>query len=202
MCDGRVDSDRASRSASSRHCTYPFYSSSAGFFSKASHHPGLSAPLQPRFGSLPLLSFPKVKIAVEREEICECDGHTVHKRSQWRLTADWLAPRESDCSRMHSKVFSDWLPSYIKATRPVLEIFKMAGYFPDRPRIVLRTARVNVVPVSNKQLSLSSHSCSTGYLASETDILIYNWCCAFANEFPSRLKTSTCANRVPSLRRQ
>ena len=55
---------------------------------------------------------------------CECDGHTVHKFSQRRLTADWLAPRESDCSRMHSKVSSDWLPSYIKATRPVLEIFK------------------------------------------------------------------------------
>jgi hypothetical protein len=34
---------------------------------------------------------------------------------------------------MHSKVSSDWLPSYIKATRPVLEIFKMAGYFPDSP---------------------------------------------------------------------
>jgi hypothetical protein len=36
---------------------------------------------------------------------------------------------------MHSKVFLDWLPSYITATRPVLEIFKMAGYFPDSPRI-------------------------------------------------------------------
>ena len=36
---------------------------------------------------------------------------------------------------MHSKVTSDWLPSYIKATRPVLEILKMAGYFPDSPRI-------------------------------------------------------------------
>jgi len=36
---------------------------------------------------------------------------------------------------MHSKVFSDWLPSYIKATRPVLETFEMAGYFPDRPRM-------------------------------------------------------------------
>jgi hypothetical protein len=32
---------------------------------------------------------------------------------------------------MDSKVPSDWLPSYIKATRLVLEIFKMAGYFPD-----------------------------------------------------------------------
>ena len=38
---------------------------------------------------------------------------------------------------MHSKVFSDWLPSYIKATQPVLEVFKMAEYFPDRPRIYL-----------------------------------------------------------------
>ena len=61
-----------------------------------------------------------------------CDGHTVHKLSQWRLTADWLDPRESDCSRMGSKVSSDWLPSYIRATWPVLEIFKMAGYIPDR----------------------------------------------------------------------
>jgi len=79
-------------------------------------------------------SFPKAKIFVEREEICKCDGNTVHKLSQRRLTADWLAPRESDCSRMHSKVSSDWLPSYIKATRPVLEIYKMAGYFPNSPR--------------------------------------------------------------------
>jgi hypothetical protein len=45
-------------------------------------------PLQPIFGSLLLLPFPKSKIAVEREEICECDGHTIHKLSQRRLTAD------------------------------------------------------------------------------------------------------------------
>jgi hypothetical protein len=36
---------------------------------------------------------------------------------------------------MYSKVSSDWLLSYIKATRPILEIFKMAGYFMDSPRI-------------------------------------------------------------------
>jgi hypothetical protein len=58
------------------------------FSGKASHHPGLLAPLQPRFGSLPLLTFPKAKIAVEREEFCECDSHTVHKLSQHHLTAD------------------------------------------------------------------------------------------------------------------
>ena len=37
---------------------------------------------------------------------------------------------------MRSKVFSDWLSSYIKATPTVLEILKMDGYFPDRPRTV------------------------------------------------------------------
>ena len=93
-----------------RHDNAPTYSTAvvqALFFfggggGKASHHPGLSAPPQPRFGSLRLLDFPKTKIAVEREEIRECDSHTVHKLSQRRLTADRLAPRESDCSRMHS----------------------------------------------------------------------------------------------------
>ena len=93
------------------------------------------SPLEPRFGSLRLLDFPKAKIVVEREEICDCDGQTVQKLSQRRLTADWLAPRDSDCSWMHSKVSSDWLSSYIKATRPVFEIFKMVWYFPDSPRI-------------------------------------------------------------------
>ena len=35
---------------------------------------------------------------------------------------------------------SDWLPSYIKATLPVREIFRMAGYFPDVPRCSLSCA--------------------------------------------------------------
>ena len=85
---------------------------------------------------------------------CECDGHTVHKLTQRRLTADCLAPRESDCLRMRSKVSSDWLPSYIQATRPVLEILKMARYFPDRPRTHYFTSHLSV-PFS---LSLSLYS--------------------------------------------
>jgi hypothetical protein len=36
---------------------------------------------------------------------------------------------------MHSKVSSDFLPSYIKATWPVLEIFNMSRYFLDSLRI-------------------------------------------------------------------
>ena len=59
---------------------------------------------------------------------CECDGHTVHKLSQRRLTTNRLAPRESECSRRHSTVSSDWLPRYIKATRLVLEIFKAVPF--------------------------------------------------------------------------
>ena len=34
---------------------------------------------------------------------CKCNGHTVHKLSQRRLTADLLAPRESDSSRMRRR---------------------------------------------------------------------------------------------------
>jgi len=67
---------------------------------------------------------------------CEVDGHTVHKLSQWHLTANLLAPWESDCSQC--AVSSDWLPSYITAMRPFLEIFKMAGYFPDRPHTLAK----------------------------------------------------------------
>ena len=134
LCYRSIHNDRASRSSSSRQCTCPFYSSRAAVFGKGSYHPGVSATLQPRFCSLPLLAFTKAKIAVEMYEICEWDGHTVHKLSQRGLTADWLASRESNCSRMHSKFSSDCLPSYIKDTRPVLEIFKMAGYFPESPR--------------------------------------------------------------------
>jgi hypothetical protein len=51
--------------ASSRQCACPFYSSRAGLFGKSSHHPGLSVPLQPRFGFLWLLAFSKAKIALK-----------------------------------------------------------------------------------------------------------------------------------------
>ena len=40
-------------------------------------------------------------------EICECDCHIIYKLIQRRLTADWLVPRESDCSRTNSKVSNE-----------------------------------------------------------------------------------------------
>jgi len=118
-----------------RQCPCPFYSSRAGLFGKASHHPGLSAPYSPYLAPCDFWIFPKLKLFLKRRRFVKCDGHTIHMLSQRRLTADWLAPRESDCSRIHSKVCSGWLPSCIKATRPVLEIFKMDRYSPDSLRI-------------------------------------------------------------------
>jgi hypothetical protein len=82
---------------------------------------------------------------------CECDSHTVHNLRQWCFTADWLASQDSYCLRMDGKVSFDWLPSYIKATRPVLEIFKMARYFPDSPR----NKNTPNLPI-NVQLSLNT----------------------------------------------
>jgi hypothetical protein len=92
----------------------------------------------PEFGSPRLPVHPKAKIAAEIVEIRECDGHTVHKLSQWRLTADLPAPRESDCPKTRSMASYHCLISYIKATVPILEIFNMAGYFADSPRLLVR----------------------------------------------------------------
>jgi len=41
----------------------------------------------PDFAPCDFWFFPKLKPQL-KEEICECDGHTVHKLSQRRLTAD------------------------------------------------------------------------------------------------------------------
>jgi hypothetical protein len=106
----------------------------------------------------------------------ECDGYTVHKLSQRRLTADWLSPRESECSRMHSKVFSDWMPSYIKAKRPVLEIFRMAEYFTDSLRKKKELRRMKLYNVRLQNLYFQRNiirvdrlkSCATWYAVNES----------------------------------
>jgi len=119
----------------------PILQLSCRIFWQSITSPRSVSPLQHRSDTLRHTAFPRVKMAFEREEICEYGGHTVHKLSHRRVTAGWLAPRESDCSRIDSKVSSDWLPSYIKATPPVLEILKKARYFPDRPRTFLKTTK-------------------------------------------------------------
>ena len=56
--------------ASSQH-TGSRITSRGEFFGEISNHPGDSDPLQPRFGALRLLSFPKTKITFERKEISD-----------------------------------------------------------------------------------------------------------------------------------
>ena len=46
--------------------------SGAEFFGETSNHPSDSGHLQPKFGALQLLAFPKTKITFEREEISDC----------------------------------------------------------------------------------------------------------------------------------
>ena len=55
--------------ASSRQHACSCIMSGAEIFHETSNHPGDSAPLQSRFGTLWLLAFPKIKITFEREEI-------------------------------------------------------------------------------------------------------------------------------------
>ena len=138
LCDRRIHNYRASRSASSRQCACPFYSSRAGFFGKASHHPGLSAPHQPRFGSLWLLAFPKAKITIEREEIFwmrwSYSAQAQSTASHCQLTSptgEWLFTNvqiSSDGCQVTSRS-RDWFSRYSKW----LDIFRTApitGYLP------------------------------------------------------------------------
>ena len=55
---------------STQQCTSSCITTSV-IFGKTSNPPGDSAPLQPRFGALWLLTFPKIKITFKREEISD-----------------------------------------------------------------------------------------------------------------------------------
>ena len=107
----------------------------AEFFVETSNHRGDSAPLQPRFGTLWLLAFPKTKIIFERDEISD------HK---WDLgkynrvaDEDW-----ENCVRSYGVYFEgDWvivlctmfLVSCIFFNKYVYFLYYMAGYLLVRP---------------------------------------------------------------------
>ena len=55
----------------------------------------------------------------------ECDGHTVHMLTRWRLTRQW----NHHCSHMNIPVHSPWLPGYIDVTQTILVMLTMAGLF-------------------------------------------------------------------------
>ena len=56
---------------SSQQCAHLRITSRAEFFGETLNHPGDLAPLQPRFGALRLLAFPKTEITSEKEEISD-----------------------------------------------------------------------------------------------------------------------------------
>ena len=105
------------------------------FFWKTPNHPGDSAPLWPRFGTLWLLAFPKTKITFEREKDFRplMRSKKIQRGSCWPLGKLCEVPR---CLlwrglRCHCPVYSisgiffnKWLLSYY-----------MAGSLRDRPRV-------------------------------------------------------------------
>ena len=68
--------------------------SPAEFFGKTSNHPGDSAPLQPRFGTLWLLAFPKAKITFEREDFRLSKRFRKIRQGSWgQLGELWEVPK-------------------------------------------------------------------------------------------------------------
>ena len=78
---------------SSQQCTCLCIMFHAEFFGKKSNHPGDSSLLQPRFGTLQLLDFPKTKITFEREEISDHWWDSGWQGSWWQLGELWEVPR-------------------------------------------------------------------------------------------------------------
>ena len=122
--------------ASSGQCTCSCITSCAEFFSKTSNHSGDSAPLQPRFGTLRLLAFPKTTITIEREEISD-------RRWAWGKYDGAADSNWENCVRSQGAYFEgDWgvsvlctmfLVSCIFFNKCLYFLYYMAGHLLDRP---------------------------------------------------------------------
>ena len=116
-----------------RQHTHSYIMSHAEFFSKTSNYPGDSAPLQPRFGALWLLAFPKTKITFEREEISDRSLMRFSKTrhgSWWQLgelceVSRWLLWKGLKC---HCPMYE---VSCIFFNKCLYFSYYMAGYFQD-----------------------------------------------------------------------
>ena len=105
---------------------------------KTSNHPGDSALLQPRFGTLWLLAFPKTKITFERKEISDLRWDS--GKYSGAADRDW-----ENCVRSQGAYFEeDWgvivlctmfLLSCIFFKKCLYFSFYMSRYPLDRPRI-------------------------------------------------------------------
>ena len=112
--------------------------SCAHFFGKTPNHPGDSGPLQPRFGTLWYVAFPKTKITFERKEISDCQRDS----GKYDRAAD--GDREN-CVKSQATYFEgDWgiivlctmfLLSGIFFNECLHFSYYMVGYLLDRPHI-------------------------------------------------------------------
>ena len=122
--------------ASSRQRTHSCITSTAEIFGKTSNHLCDSAPLQPRFGALWLLPFPKTKITFEREEIS--DHQWDSGKYNWAADGDW-----ENCVRSQgASSEGDWgnivlrtmfLVSCIFYSNCLCFAYYMARYLLERP---------------------------------------------------------------------
>ena len=94
-------------------------------FGTTSNHPDDSGPLQPRFGTLGLLAFPKTKITFEREEISNCQWDS--GKYNGATNGDW-----ENCVRSQDAYFEgDWGIIVLRTMFLVSYIFlnKMSLFF-------------------------------------------------------------------------
>ena len=109
--------------AASSQYTCPCITSQAEFVSETSNHPGEFAPLQPRFGALQLLAFPRTKITFEREEIS--DHQWDSGKYDRAADGDW-----ENCVRSQGACFgADWGIIVLCTVCPVSCIFNKCLYF-------------------------------------------------------------------------
>ena len=123
--------------ASSQQCVHSHITSHT-VFCRTSNHPGESAPLQPRFGTLWLLAFPKTKITFEMKEISD------HERNSGKYGSaaegDW-----ENCVRSQGAHFEeDWdvivlctmfLVACIFFNKCLYFSYYMAGYLLQIPHL-------------------------------------------------------------------
>ena len=85
-----------------------------GLQSTKTGDPGYSGPLQPRFGSLQLLAFPKTKLTFEREEISDCR----------RDSGKYNGIDDGNCSKGFCRMSYIFLISISKFQRPLAFLTK------------------------------------------------------------------------------
>ena len=117
-------------------------------FCKTSNHPADSAPLQPRFGALWLLAFPKTIITFEREEISDCQWDS--GKYDGAADGDW-----ENCVRSQGAYFEgDWgiialctifLVSCIFFSKCLYFSYYIAGYLLERPHILGKTISTHLL---------------------------------------------------------